>query len=1408
MTQNKRILWAAALGGACISLLLARPLAAATEWQPAKGPLSTRWTRDVNPEHAHPEYPRPQLVRSAWQNLNGLWDYAIRPKGEERPGQFDGQILVPFAVESALSGVMKQVGETNRLWYRRSFHIPDAWSHQTILLHFGAVDWEATVYVNGKALGVHRGGYDAFSLDITSALKPAGDQELVVAVFDPSDSGNQPRGKQVRRPGGIFYTPTSGIWQTAWLEPVPATSISELKMVPDIDAGVLKLTVQTRGETAGVTFKATVLDDQEAVSTTQWKTGEAVSLPVPKARLWSPASPYLYHLKVSVLKAGQATDEISSYFGMRKIALGKDDQGRLRLFLNNQALFQLGPLDQGFWPDGLYTAPTDEALRYDIEMTRKLGFNMARKHVKVEPDRWYYWCDKLGLLVWQDMPSANRRGNTQESDLQFETELKQLIVGRFNHPSIVMWVPFNEGWGQYDTERITAWVKSFDPSRIVNNASGWTDKGVGDVNDIHAYPGPGAPKPEASRAGVLGEFGGLGLPVNGHTWQAEKNWGYRSFNNADTLAVAYLGLIKKLCPLIATQGLAAAVYTQTTDVEVEVNGLMTYDRAQVKMDADALTMGNLKVYAPPAEMGRSEPGAWFGAPKELAAQARGGLQTPSREPLRPSPLMKLPIGSITPKGWLRRMLELEAEGMTGHLKEISPWVKFESNAWSNPEGKGHSGWEEMPYWLKGYGDLGYVLKDESIIREARRWIDAALAGQIESGWFGPRELQKSLGGKPDMWPHMVMLNVFQSFYEATGDARVIPFMTRYFRWQNQLPPEYFGAGYWPKIRAGDNIESIYWLYNRTGDAWLLDLAKKIHEHMADWASDVCDWHNVNIAQGFREPGVYFQQANDPQFLAAAERNYQKVMGLYGQFPGGGFAGDENCRPGYDDPRQGFETCGIVEFMHSFEMLGRISGNPVWADRCEEIAFNTFPASMTPDLKGLHYLTGANMIQLDRKNKAPALQNGGNMLSYSPFQAYRCCQHNVSHGWPYYAEELWLGTWDQGLCASLYAASEVRASVAEGAVATIVEETDYPFGDTIRFHLELTKPATFPLYFRIPKWCDTPALKVNGKLVPVAPDPQAYIMVNRRWAAGDAIQLQLPMRVAVRTWKQNHNAVSVDYGPLTFSLKIGEKWQRCGGIDLWPEWEVFPTTPWNYGLALNPRNLTQNIEVVRRTNQWDGLPFTPETAPIELRVKARKIPAWQADRFGLAGLLQDSPVRSTEPEETVTLIPMGAARLRISSFPLIGAGADAREWVAAPQARPLPYKPSASHVHESDTEEALCDGREPANSNDQAIPRFTWWGRLGTREWVQYDFERPRKVSSVSVYWFDDRPGGGCRVPSSWRLLYRDGEDWKPVDATGYGVQRDAYNTVAFPAVETKALRLDVQLQDGFSSGILEWKLKE
>ncbi len=604
----------------CVVIAAFTSSLAAQDWKPAKAALMTRWAKDVSPDKVLPEYPRPQMVRDTWQNLNGLWDYAITSKDAGKPEKWDGQILVPFPIESALSGVMKRVGPDKRLWYRRKFRVPDdaAWKDKRVLLHFGAVDWDTVVYVNGKEVVKHRGGYDPFSADITDALKAhnAGNHEIVLSVYDPTNAGFQPVGKQHNNPHGIWYTPVTGIWQTVLIEPVPFdASIAGVLFTPDVDKGEVHVTVNLTGKAAAETAAVVRIwtgtsTDQKSVANVLVPAGESkVHIKIQDAQHWSPDEPFLYVATVEL----PLKDRVSSYFAMRKIHMAKDDAGVLRLHLNNKPLFQFGPLDQGWWPDGLYTAPTDEALRYDIEVTKQLGFNMIRKHVKVEPARWYYHCDKLGMLVWQDMPngdkgppwSPNGEHNgkevlrPKESSDNYNAEWKAIIDALRNHPCIVMWVPFNEAWGQFDTVRVTEWTKKYDPTRLVNCASGGNDFPTGDVLDLHNYPGPAAPKPDGKRAIVLGEYGGLGLPVEGHTWLDKGNWGYRSFKTSDELTTAYIDLATRLRPLIHEPGLAAAVYTQTTDVEIEVNGFMTYDRAVMKMNLEKVAAANRKVYLPP-----------------------------------------------------------------------------------------------------------------------------------------------------------------------------------------------------------------------------------------------------------------------------------------------------------------------------------------------------------------------------------------------------------------------------------------------------------------------------------------------------------------------------------------------------------------------------------------------------------------------------------------------------------------------------------------------------------------------------------------------------------------------------------------------------------------------------------------
>jgi hypothetical protein len=625
---------------AVICLVFASLLFAQEEavWRPVPGRIQNRWASEVTPETAWREYPRPTLVRESWLNLNGLWDYAVLPKDTEKPDSFDGKILVPFPIESSLSGVGKAVGPDNRLWYRRLFSVPEEWSGKSILLHFGAVDWEAEVRVNGRLVGVHQGGYDPFGFDITDFLNDTGQQELVLGVWDPVDAGRQPRGKQVMEPRSIWYTSVTGIWQTVWIEPIDEVHIRTLRIGVNVAAQKINLQLYINGGSDDCTLKAVVYDGESPIASAEVAAAPSVSLDmlIPDPKLWSPDSPFLYGLRLSIEDTGgKIVDKAESYFGMRKIALGKDKNGYTRILLNDSFLFQFGPLDQGWWPDGLYTAPGDEALRYDLEVTKQLGMNMLRKHVKVEPERFYYWCDKLGLLVWQDMPSGDAYIGPDGADIersaqsarQFELELGRIIGSLYNHPSIIMWVPFNEGWGQYDTERIAALIKEFDPTRLVNNASGWADRGAGEVIDVHSYPGPAAPDNERGRASVLGEFGGLGLPLAGHTWQEEKNWGYRSYTTQEQLTEAYIGLVEKL-PYLIARGLSAAVYTQTTDVEIEVNGLMTYDRALIKMDAERIAPVNLSLYQPPPEIvtvvptAKEQPVVW----KYTLSEPPGGWQ--------------------------------------------------------------------------------------------------------------------------------------------------------------------------------------------------------------------------------------------------------------------------------------------------------------------------------------------------------------------------------------------------------------------------------------------------------------------------------------------------------------------------------------------------------------------------------------------------------------------------------------------------------------------------------------------------------------------------------------------------------------------------------------------------------------
>ena len=582
-----------------LAVLFALALCSPTfaQWKPAGDKIKTPWGEQLNPKNVLPEYPRPIMERHEWKNLNGSWNYAITKKGEAAPGNYQGEILVPFAVESSLSGVGKRINEHQELWYQRTFDVPSSWKGKQILLHFGAVDWKADVWVNDVKVGEHTGGFTPFYFDITSALNK-GNNQLVVKVWDPADRGEQPRGKQVERPEGIWYTPVTGIWQTVWLEPVAAQHIAHLKTTPDIDKKTVKVEVATN-VCSPDKVEVKVFDGKNLVAKGAALNGVPVELTMPEdVKLWSPESPSLYDMEVTLYKDGKAIDQVKSYTALRKFSTHKDKNGITRLQLNNKDYFQFGPLDQGWWPDGLYTAPTDEALVYDLKKIKDFGYNMVRKHVKVEPARWYTYCDQLGLIVWQDMPNGGRGPaewqmhkyydgadaiRSAKSEANYRKEWKEIIDYLYSYPSIGVWVPFNEAWGQFKTPEIAAWTKEYDPSRLVNPASGGNHYTCGDILDLHNYPGPNLYLYDPTRATVLGEYGGIGMALKGHLWLADKNWGYVKFNTPEEVTNEYIKYADHLLELIE-KGFSAAVYTQITDVEEEVNGLVTYDRKVIKVD--------------------------------------------------------------------------------------------------------------------------------------------------------------------------------------------------------------------------------------------------------------------------------------------------------------------------------------------------------------------------------------------------------------------------------------------------------------------------------------------------------------------------------------------------------------------------------------------------------------------------------------------------------------------------------------------------------------------------------------------------------------------------------------------------------------------------------------------------------
>lgn len=640
--------------------------------------------------------------------------------------------------------------------------------------------------------------------------------------------------------------------------------------------------------------------------------------------------------------------------------------------------------------------------------------------------------------------------------------------------------------------------------------------------------------------------------------------------------------------------------------------------------------------------------------KKIPTDSRNSYYISNKNPLQPQRLIKLPAGSIVPDGWLRKQLELQRDGLNGHLSEISAWLQRDDNAWLKSGGKW--GWEEVPYWLRGYAALAYIMKDESMYQEALFWIDAILESQREDGNFGPK-----YSGKQDFWPNMIVLWILQNHYEYTHDPRIIPFMTAYCNYLLTVTDEDFLSSYWENSRGGDNLWSVVWLYNRTQDGNLLKLAEKIHVNTADWTkpSQLPNWHNVNVAQCFRESATWYLFTGEEAMCKASYNAYNLVRRAFGQVPGGMFGADENARIGFFDPRQGTETCGFAEQMASDQIMMQITGDTLWAENCEDVAFNSYPAAFMPDYKSLRYITSPNHVISDSKNHHPGIDNKGPFLAMNPFSS-RCCQHNHGFAWPYYSEHLVMATPDDGLAVLLYSASTTKARVGKGVLVTLREETQYPFEKVVRFSLHSIVPVRFPLYLRVPSWAEKPILSINGKRVKADYSGSSYIRIERDWKNGDTLEFQVPMNISYRTWQVNQNSVSVNYGPLTLSLKIKEryekkdsketaindsKWQPGADAAAWPSYEIYPESPWNYALATN-----SPIKLRKKPWPLDNNPFTLENSPLEFSAQGRIVPSWQKDIYGLCGVLPSEDEPRSEWLDDITLVPMGAARLRISAFP--------------------------------------------------------------------------------------------------------------------------------------------------------------
>lgn len=638
-----------------------------------------------------------------------------------------------------------------------------------------------------------------------------------------------------------------------------------------------------------------------------------------------------------------------------------------------------------------------------------------------------------------------------------------------------------------------------------------------------------------------------------------------------------------------------------------------------------------------------------------------------KSPLQPAPLLKLPVGSIQPKGWLRKYLELQKEGLNGKLGTISAWLDKNNNQWLSDSGD--HGWEEVPYWLRGYSSLAYILDDADMKAEAQVWFDAVLNNLKEDGFLGPRNYE---GANPELWAQMVMLWAMQTYYEYSSDEKVLDAMTNYFKWEMTVPDSQFLKGLWQEKRGGDNLWSVIWLYNRTGDESILPLIDKLHQNTSNWTldNDLPNWHGVNVAQGFREPALYYMYTGNVDMLQATYDNHNTMRARYGQVPGGMYGADENARAGYFDPRQGAETCAVVEQMASDEILMGITGDPFWADHCENVAFNTLPAALTPDMKALRYITSPNMAISDEKLHGPSIDNNlRGMLSMSPFSS-RCCQHNHGMGWPYYAEHLVMATTDNGIATMLYADNETTVKVGNGKTIKLIEETTYPFEETVKFTITTDEAVSFPLYLRIPSWSDKTSISVNGTSVAAENSNGKYVRIEREWKNGDVVELNMPMSVSTQIWQQNKASVSVNYGPLTLSLKIDEifeahdsrdtefvqddsHWQEGVDASLWPCYVIKPNSEWNYALKLDANNLPLNFSVTKKEWNKNEIPFTLDNVPFEFTAVGQQIPSWGFDETGMTDLLPTKWAERSSEQTPLILVPMGAARLRIASFPQVG-----------------------------------------------------------------------------------------------------------------------------------------------------------